>query len=100
MSRSWAKGSTRRWRELRAQVLRANANTNRGRCALNVGVECAKHGKPCRGICTGAATEVHHSRGKAHGDDVRYLVATCQPCNLHVGQPGAATPKPRPVSRW
>jgi hypothetical protein len=51
-------------------------------------------------VCTGTATEVHHSKGKAHGDEERYLVATCQPCNLHVGKPGAATPDPKPVSRW
>lgn len=100
MSKSWRGGSTRAWREKRARVLLANANANRGRCQLNVGRECARHGKPCPGICTGRATQVHHSRGKAHGDDERYLVASCEPCNLHVGQPGAAIPDEIPVSKW
>lgn len=81
-------------------MLRANAAQNRGRCMLDVGVECAKHGKPCKGICTGTATEVHHARGKAYGDVEQYLQATCKPCNLHVGKPGAATPDETPVSRW
>jgi hypothetical protein len=100
MSRSWAGGSTRRWRVKRGRVLLANANQHKGLCRLNVGVECAKHGRPCKGICTGTATEVHHSRGKAYGDDERYLVAACRPCNLHVGMPGKAIPEERPVSSW
>lgn len=81
-------------------MLLANANTNRGLCALNVGKHCPKHGKPCKGVCTGKAAEVHHTRGKAAGDDPRYLVACCRACNLHVGQPAANSPEPAPRSRW
>lgn len=81
-------------------MLLANANANRGRCKLNVGRECAKHGHPCPGVCTGVATEVHHTRGKAFGDEERYLIAVCKACNLHVGQPAAAIPDPKPVSNW
>lgn len=100
MSRSWAGGSTRRWRNIRRGVLLANANANRGRCRLDVGKECARHGRPCPGVCTGTADTVHHARGKQHGDDPRYLVACCAACNLHVGQPGAVSPDPQPRSRW
>ena len=100
MSRSWAGGSTRRWREKRERVLLANANQNKGKCMLDVGVECARHGRPCPGICTRVATEVHHARGKAYGDEDRYLQAVCRACNLHVGQPGRAVPDEKPVSSW
>ena len=88
MSRSWAGGSTSRWRKLRAAILAANANENAGRCVLAI----AK-------VCTGTADTVHHVLGKAHGDDARYLIAVCRACNLHVGQPGRGA-KPRKVSRW
>lgn len=100
MSRSWAGGSTRRWREKRARILLANANQNAGQCTLNVGRECPRHGRPCLRVCTGTATEVHHSRGKAAGDDERYLQAVCRACNLHVGQPGRSVPAETPVSKW
>jgi hypothetical protein len=100
MSRSWSKGSTRRWRELRAAVLRANASSNRGRCVLDVGRHCVKHGKPCPGVCTGRATVVHHARGKAAGDAPKDLVPSCAECNGHVGRPGAISPEPVPRSRW
>lgn len=100
MSRSWAKGSTTRWRNLRKAVLLANAAQHRGRCQLDVGTHCPRHGRPCPGICTRQADAVHHARGKAYGDDVRYLVACCTACNLHVGEPGANSPEPTPRSKW
>lgn len=87
MSRSWAGGSTRAWRKIRARVL-------------------ARDGYQCQirkaGVCTSRATHVHHTQGRAvTGDDERYLVAACEPCNLSVGEPAAhATPKPRPLTRW
>lgn len=89
MSRSWAKGSTRRWRKLRAAVLLANANENAGRCVLAI-----------HGVCTGLAEQVHHVKGKAHGDRIEDLVPCCKRCNLHVGNPGRISPEPRPVSKW
>jgi hypothetical protein len=100
MSRSWAGGSTTRWRNLREAILLANANTNRGRCALNVGAHCPKHGRPCPGVCTGTAQAVHHTKGKEYGDDPRDLVACCSACNSHVGRPSAISPEPTPRSRW
>lgn len=89
MSRSWAKGSSRQWRRLRAAVLLANANENRGRCVLAI-----------PGTCTGLAEQVHHLKGKAFGDRLEDLVAVCRACNLHIGQPGRISPSPRPVSKW
>lgn len=100
MSRSWAGGSTRRWRRMRAAVLLANASTNRGRCTLNVGDHCPRHHRRCPGICTGTADAVHHTKGKEHGDDPRYLIACCTACNAHVGQPGTNSPEPTPRSSW
>lgn len=102
MSRAWAGVNTRAWRKTRAAVLLANANQNKGRCALDVGAHCQRHGRRCAGVCTGTAEQVHHAGigGKARGDDPRDLVASCRACNLHVGQPGAISPEPRPVSKW
>lgn len=89
MSRAWAGGSTRRWRVLRAAVLSANVLETGGRCLLAV-----------PRVCTGTATQVHHVKGKAAGDDPAWLVPACAECNRHVGQPGRTTPPCRPVSRW
>lgn len=92
MSQSWAKGSTRRWRVLRAQVLATNRTANRGRCNLAI-----------PGVCTGRADTVHHTLGRAvTGDDPRHLEAVCAACNLHIGEPGRHEPAPKPkkVSSW
>lgn len=103
MSLSWKGGSTRQWRKLRAAVLLANANTNAGRCALEVGRRCPKHGRPCPGVCTGLATVVHHAKGKGVSERVADMVASCAACNGHVGSPSrwpSSSPAPRPYSRW
>lgn len=92
MSRSWAKGSTRQWRAVRARVLAENRGApHYGRCALGVD-----------GVCTGGeATHVHHVVGRTvSGDDPRFLVATCSACNLHVGEPAKHSPKPKRISSW
>lgn len=89
MSRGWRKGSTARWRRIRAQVLAENQRVNGGRCQLQL-----------RG-CTGQATQVHHTRGRAAtGDNPHYLQAVCQHCNLKAGDPQQTDPQPRRVSRW
>lgn len=86
MSRSWAKGSSTRWRKIRAAVLARDGH----RCQIKL-----------RRVCTGQATCVHHVLGRAiTGDDPRYLVASCAPCNGAVGQPGRNSPPPRKVSQW
>jgi hypothetical protein len=90
MSHSWAKGSTRRWRELRGRILEANRQEHQGRCQLAI-----------PRVCTGHADQVHHTRGKAlTGDDPRHLVPACAACNRHVGRPGRTSPTPRPTTRW
>jgi hypothetical protein len=100
MSRSWAKGSTRRYRARRALVLEANQQQNRGRCTVNVGLHCPRHGRPCYGVCTGLAEVVHHARGKAEGDGLDNMVPACAACNGHIGQPGATSPRPTPHTQW
>jgi len=87
MSKSWSKGSTRGWRRVRAQVLARDGY----RCQLRL-----------PGKCTSVATCAHHTKGKGvTGDDPRYLVAACDPCNLAVGDPTRRTDPPaQPVTRW
>ena len=90
MSQAWKGGSTRAWRRRREAVLAENLERNGGRCTLGV-----------EGVCTGAATQVHHVLGRAvTGDDLRYLAAVCAACNLYVGEPGKVSPPHRVVSRW
>lgn len=86
MSKSWEKGSTPRWRKIRAEVLARDA----GVCQV---------GLP--GVCTGVATHVHHTLGRSiTGDDPRYLVASCAECNLKLGNPQDSSPKPKKMTKW
>lgn len=80
------KGSTRAWRTTRARVLARDGY----RCRLRLDV------------CTDRATCVHHTRGRSvTGDDPRYLVAACAPCNLQVGDPTkTADPPNEGVTKW
>ncbi|HEX5120352.1 MAG TPA: hypothetical protein VFW65_34655 [Pseudonocardiaceae bacterium] len=89
MSRSWAKGSTTRWRRIRAAVLAENQRTNGGRCTLAIPE-----------VCTGQADQVHHVAGKAAGDDPRLLVAACAACNRRVGNPQRTAIGYRRISKW
>jgi len=84
MSRAWAAGSTRQWRALRRVVL---ARDNY-RCRLQLPG------------CTTVADTVHHTIGKAHGDDPSLLIASCRSCNAAVGDPRAHDPAPRPRTTW
>lgn len=91
MSKTWAAGSTRAWRTVRAFVLRRDRNV----CRVRVPT-----------ICTGRATHAHHTLGRTvTGDDPRYVVASCEPCNLHIGEPATHTDcalcaQPTPRTRW
>ena len=89
MSTSWRGGSTTRWRKLRAKILAANLATNGGRCQVQV-------------KCQGAqATHVHHTRGRAvTGDDPQFLVASCAPCNLALGDVSQTNPQPKRLLQW
>lgn len=90
MSRSWRDRSDyAAYRKIRAGILLANRQENRGLCALAI-----------KGVCTGQATCVHHVRGKAYGDDPKHMVPSCTACNLHVGEPGTNSPEPKKVSTW
>lgn len=89
MSRSWAKGSTARWRRIRRAVLDENLRTNQGRCTLQL-----------EG-CTGEADSVHHILGRdLTGDDKRYLAACCTHCNSKTGDPMRNEQPIRRVSSW
>ena len=72
MPEGWGRGSTRAWRRIRAQVLARDS----GLCQLRlIG-------------CTVIATCVHHVLGRSTtGDDPQWLKASCQSCNLKVGDP-------------
>jgi 5-methylcytosine-specific restriction endonuclease McrA len=86
MSEQWKRGSTRAWRRVRAAVLVRDGH----RCQLRLPE-----------VCTGRATHVHHTLGRAvTGDDPAHLVASCGPCNLTTGDPRAADPPPRPAAWW
>jgi 5-methylcytosine-specific restriction endonuclease McrA len=84
VSTGWKGGSTRAWRRTRALVLKRDGH----RCQLKL-----------EG-CETVATHAHHTKGKAHGDDPRFLVAACAPCNLKIGDPTKADPDPIPWSGW
>jgi len=94
MSRSWERGSTRGWRELRLRVLRRDRRT----CQLRLPG------------CIGTATHVDHITPKSQGgtDAMTNLRASCQPCNLRRGDgrsPRTTTtaptdPPPTPRTTW
>lgn len=85
MSRAWAKGSTTAWRKVRAIVLARDHYV----CKLKVA-----------GVCTTKATHVHHTIAREiAGDDPKHLLASCEACNLHVGDPRRHDPPPR-VNAW
>ena len=84
MSKGWEGGSTRAWRRTRLAVLKRD----RYRCQLKL-----------QG-CTTMAHHVHHTKGKAMGDDPAHLVAACAACNLKVGDPTKTDPAPIPWSGW
>jgi hypothetical protein len=73
VSHNWKGGSTYQWRKkVRPFVLARDGY----RCQLKV-----------PGVCTGVAEHVHHTLGKAYGDDPAYLVAACAKCNYAIGDP-------------
>lgn len=97
MSGAWAKGSTRAWRTIRAQVLLRDHGKG---CRAHHDGWCAQ--APGQHHCTDSQDTAHHTRGRAvTGDDPRYLVAACTPCNLHIGDPTKHTDPPgRSTTRW
>lgn len=85
-SQHWTGGSTRAHRRAREAVL-ARAG---GVCQLVI-----------QGVCTRVATEAHHTLGRGRtGDDPQWMVASCKPCNLHVGDPTRFDPEPDIADAW
>lgn len=85
LRRGKPRGSTRRGRKIRADVL-------------------VRDGRRCRvrlaGICTVRATVVHHTLGyEVTGDDPRHMVAACESCNQKIGDPRRADPRPTAVRK-
>ena len=95
MSNAWAGGSTRQWRDrVRPAILLRDGY----QCRIKTpGTWTNRRGEVLS--CLGVADCVHHTLGKSvTGDDPRYLVAACTPCNLHAGEPDpVADPAPLPV---
>jgi hypothetical protein len=84
-SAAWGKGSTRRWRKLRALVLQRDGYV----CRLRL-----------EG-CEGRGVEVHHVAGKAAGDNPALLLASCRSCNRKLGDPTKhRDPPARPLTQW
>lgn len=80
MSKAWQRGSTRRWRDVRAYVL----DRDRWTCGL-----CGQRiprGLPPEHPDSG---QVHHTRDRRLvGDNPAHLVASHRHCNQEAGQPG------------
>lgn len=94
MSTAWKNGSTRAWRKTRALVLARDGY----RCMIALPGEWPVWGGMAK--CLGRATCVHHTKGRAvTGDDPRFCISACRPCNLKVGEP-KVDPKPNPVTEW
>lgn len=106
MSTSWDNGSTRRWRTTRAAILDRDGH----RCRMGDPTHPIGKHQPRSPDCEWAddyrgrrgPLHVHHTRGRAiTGDDPRYMVTSCGPCNLAVGDPTKTTdPPPQPMTRW
>lgn len=89
---AWGSGSTTAWRKLRLEIL----DRDKWICWL-----CRRPiSKNLRFPHRGSAS-VHHTRGKRHGDDPRFLVAAHLGCNWDIGDPerGGAAPDPDPAPR-
>ncbi len=106
MSKSWKGGSTTAWRRVRQAVLTRDRMEGwgcraheEGWCDRAAGPHQCTHRADLSGPHAGHA---HHTHGRDKtGDDPRYIVSSCAPCNLAIGDPAAiADPAPRPVTQW
>lgn len=100
---SWANGSTRAWRALRASIFARDNGLCRthadGWCVRSNAAPHACVGRaPLHGPTAGHA---HHTRGRAvTGDDPAHIVWSCRPCNLAIGEPQLLDPPAVPITRW
>lgn len=101
MSRTWTKGSSRRWRQIRAYVLARDADQGWG-CRAHEEGWCERSGRPGAHECLHRGEHAHHTKGRRKtGDDPERIVAACEPCNLHIGDPTVQPdPEPTPRTRW
>jgi hypothetical protein len=89
MSQSWANGSTRQYRRIRAAVLHRDALAGY-HCRAHQDGWCNR--KPGTHTCTRTPNEAHHTHGRAlTGDNPDFMVSACKPCNLHIGDPTTGT---------
>ncbi len=96
MSKAWANGSTRRWRRIRQAVLHRDGYACRahtdGWCNANTDPHTCLGTAPLDGPNPG---EGHHTLGRQlTGDDPNHIVASCAPCNKHIGDPTAPNNPP------
>jgi hypothetical protein len=109
MSKGWTRGSTRRWREkIRPAVLDRDGH----RCRMGDPTHPIGRTQPRSDQCEWTADYPPHQRGPLHvhhtlgrnvtGDeDPRYLITSCGPCNLAIGDPTQQPdPAPTPRTRW
>lgn len=97
VSRNWGGGSTTAWRALRLDILARDGFE----CQIRIPGEWTTRKGEVR-KCLGTATQVHHTLGRGvTGDDSRYLIASCAPCNLAIGDPAKRSePEPLPWDEW
>lgn len=88
MSSNWSGGSSAEWKKVRRLVILRDQ-------------ECKLRTSP---RCNGRAETVHHTQDRAVvGDDPRYLIAACGPCNYSYGSPTQekyGDPQPNPRIKW
>lgn len=105
MSQSWAGGSTRHQRRIRAFIIQRDTERGYGCRAheehTHGGNWCTRGGATPH-TCTHQPQQAHHTHGYANtGDDPAYQVSCCQACNLAIGDPTTANdPTPRPATQW
>lgn len=100
MSKSWRKGQRGAdYRHYRTVVRPAVLRRDGYRCQLQLPGTWPVRGGVAK--CLGVADCVHHTHGIGNtGHDMRYMVASCTPCNLKVGDPTRAPDPPTRLPRW
>lgn len=96
MSKGWQGGSTRRWRKLRAYILRRDGHTCRMPTHPEVQALAQQRRINLTKICTTTATHAHHLDGVKAGliCPPNRLVAACASCNWAIGDPTDQTATP------
>lgn len=103
MSNAWRAASAGQRNHWRKRVRPAVLERDGGMCQLkypgvwSVRVREGDHWVNEDRCCAGVADQVHHTLGKAAGDDPAYCLAACGPCNRRAGDPTKHTDKMREV---